>query len=121
MGKEHVWRLVGGTMRLRLTGQSLDDIIRPEISMDPARHDLVQDAASLAGRCDGIAAQLGRAPATVARELAGAADGDTPALRSTQGYLLWVRHHLDHLRHHLSELEEPVALIRERRAVPWWR
>jgi uncharacterized membrane protein YccC len=121
VGKQHVWRLVGATMRLRLTGQSLDDIVRPEISMDPARYDLVQDAASLAGWCDGVAAQLGRAAPTVARELAKPVDGDSSALGSTHGYLLWVRHHLDHLRHHLGELEAPVAMIAENRDVPWWR
>jgi uncharacterized membrane protein YccC len=121
VGKEHVWRLVGATMRLRLTAQSLDDVIRPEVSMDPARYDLVQEAAGLAGSCDGVAARLGRAPATVARELADALGGDTPELRSTHGYLLWVRHHLDHLRDHLRELDEPLTLIAARRDVPWWR
>jgi uncharacterized membrane protein YccC len=119
--KEQVWRVVGGSLRLRLTAQSLDDVIRPEPSTDPARHDLVQEAARLAGWCDGVAAQLGRAPATVARELADAIGGDTAVFGSTHGYLLWVRHHLDHFRHHLSELDEPVAVIAGQRAVPWWR
>jgi uncharacterized membrane protein YccC len=119
--KEQVWRLVGGSMRLRLTAQSLADITRPQTSTDPARYALVQEAARLAGWCDGVAARLGRASATVARELADALGDDVTAMRSAQGYLLWVRHHLDHFRHHLNELEEPVAEIADRREMPWWR
>jgi uncharacterized membrane protein YccC len=119
--KEDVWRLVGGSMRLRLTAESLADVSRPENAVDPARNALVQEAARLAGWCDGVAARLGHASATVARELASSLGVEAAALSSTQGYLLWVRHHLDHFRHHLGELEEPVAVIADRRALPWWR
>jgi uncharacterized membrane protein YccC len=121
VAKEHVWRLVSATMRLRLTAQSLATISRPEADPDPARPALVEDAAQLAGWCDGIAGRLGRASVTVARELAGALGGERAELRSARGYLLWVRHHLDHLHHHLGELDEPVTVIAERRGVPWWR
>ncbi len=121
VAKEHVWRLVGATMRLRLTAQSLATIGRPETAPDPARPALVEEAARLADWCDDVAATLGRTSATVAGELREALGGETATLRSAHGYLLWVRHHLDHLRHHLGELEEPVAMIAARRGVPWWR
>ena len=119
--KEDVWRLVGGSMRLRLTAASLADVTRPESGADPARGALVQEAARLAGWCDAVAARLGHASATVARELASSLGADNGALGSTQGYLLWVRHHLDHFRHYLGELEEPIAVVADRRTVPWWR
>ena len=47
--KEHVWRLVGGTMRLRLTAQSLSVLTATGGLADPARQGLVAEAARLAG------------------------------------------------------------------------
>jgi hypothetical protein len=109
-------------MRLRLTAQSLSAIPPPESSTDPARRALVEEAARLAGWCDGVAGQLGRSPATVARELANAL-GDEPSSPPPiqRGYLLWVRHHIDHVKHHLTDLVDPIAAVAERRARPWWR
>ncbi len=121
VAKEHVWRLVGGSMRLRLTAQSLSVLPQPEASTDPARHGLVAEAVQLAGWCDGVAGQLGRAPATVAMELANSVGGDVAPVHTEEGYLLWVRHHLDHLKHHIADLVEPIAAVAERRGVPWWR
>jgi uncharacterized membrane protein YccC len=120
VGKEQVWRLVGGTMRLRLTAQSLSSLPNPETSTDPARSSLVEEAARLAGWCDGVAGQLGRSAATVAQELASAVTSEVLPVPAW-GYLLWVRHHLDHLRHHLVDLVEPIGVVAEARAVPWWR
>jgi uncharacterized membrane protein YccC len=120
VGKEQVWRLVGGTMRLRLTAQSLSSLPEPTTTNDPARRALVEEAARLAGWCDGVAGQLGRAPATVAQELANAVTSEVLPV-PTWGYLLWVRHHLDHVKHHLTDLIEPIAVVAEARGVPWWR
>ncbi len=119
-GKEQVWRLEGGTMRLRLTAQSLSSLPKPETSADPARRALVEEAARLAGWCDGVAGQLGRSAATVAQELATAVTSEVLPVPA-QGYLLWVRHHLDHVKQHLGDLVEPIAVVAEARAVPWWR
>jgi uncharacterized membrane protein YccC len=121
VAKEHVWRLVGGSMRIRLTAQSLSVLPHPEPSTDPARQGLVAEAVRLAGWCDGVAGQLGRAPATVALELANSVAGDVAPVHTEEGYLLWVRHHLDHVRHHIADLVEPIAAVAERRSVPWWR
>jgi uncharacterized membrane protein YccC len=119
--REHLWRLVGGTMRLRMTAESLSALPRAEREADPARRALVEEAARLAGWCDGAAAQLGRGPATVAQELAIVFSGE-PAVRPVErGYLLWIRHHIDHVKQHLTDLVEPVAAVAERRVMPWWR
>jgi uncharacterized membrane protein YccC len=119
--KQQVWRLVGGTRRLRLTAQSLSVMPQPDAPTDPARQALVEEAARLAGWCDAVAGQLGRLPATAARELADVDLDATVPVRTQTGYLLWVRHHLDHVRHHLPELAEPVLVVAERRSTPWWR
>jgi hypothetical protein len=107
-------------MRLRLTAQSLSSLPKPETSADPARRALVEEAARLAGWCDGVAGQLGRSAATVAQELATAVTSEVLPVPA-QGYLLWVRHHLDHVKQHLGDLVEPIAVVAEARAVPWWR
>jgi hypothetical protein len=119
--KQQVWRLVGGTRRLRLTAQSLSVLPPPQEVNDPARQALVEEATRLAGWCDGVAEQLGRLPATAARELAGEDLGATAPVHTQTAYLLWVRHHLDHVRHHLPDLVEPVRVVAERRSTPWWR
>jgi uncharacterized membrane protein YccC len=119
--KEHVWRLVGGTTRIRLTAQSLSSLPPPEAASEPGRLALVEEATHLAGWCDDYAGELGRSSPTAARELASAiADQESPSYRQ-HGYLLWVQHHLDHIRDHLADLAEPVMAIHERRSIPWWR
>jgi uncharacterized membrane protein YccC len=119
--KEQVWRLVGATMRLRLTAQSLAAPPPPEPTTDPARVALVEEATRLAGWCDGLASELGRSSASAAQELAAATSDEPAPIRPDGGYLLWVRHHLDHVRDHLVVLRDPVAVVAAQRAVPWWR
>jgi uncharacterized membrane protein YccC len=119
--KESVWRLVGGTMRIRLTAQSLANLPPPETVNDPGRLALVEEATRLAGWCDGVAGDLGRSSPTAARELASAIAGEVSQAPRQHGYLLWVQHHLDHIRDHLPDLTEPVSAVHERRALPWWR
>ena len=119
--KEHVWRLVGGAMRIRLTAQSLSNLPPPQPITDPSRITLVEEATRLAGWCDGFAGDLGRSAPTAARELASAIAAQLSPPHRHQGYLLWVQHHLDHIRDHLADLVEPVTAIHERRSLPWWR
>jgi Fusaric acid resistance protein-like len=122
--KEQLWRLVGGARRLRLTAQSLLGPPRPEAPVDQAGHPLVAESVRLAGQCDGLAALLGRAPRTVAQELAALPAGpglDGLLLNGQGGYVLWVRQHLDHVGRDLANMTEPADAVAERRARPWWR
>jgi uncharacterized membrane protein YccC len=119
--KENVWRLVGGTLRLRVTAQSLASLPPPDTVDDPDRYALLQEATRLAGTCDGFASELSRSTTTAAQELAAALGPDRSPIDLAAGYLLWVRHHLDHMREHLAQLVEPIAAVAARRAVPWWR
>jgi uncharacterized membrane protein YccC len=119
--KENVWRLVGGTLRLRLTAQSLSNLPPPGPASDSGRLALVEEATRLAGWCDVYAGDLGRSSPTAARELAPTMVDQLSVSHVQQGYLLWVQHHLDHIRDHLADLAEPVTAIHERRGLPWWR
>jgi uncharacterized membrane protein YccC len=119
--KESVWRLVGGSMRIRLTAQSLASLPPPRTVGDPGGLALIEEATRLAGWCDGVAGDLGRPSPTAARELASTIAGEMPPAPRQRGYLLWVQHHLDHIQDHLRDLAEPVTAIQERRTLPWWR
>jgi uncharacterized membrane protein YccC len=118
--KEHVWRLVGASLHIRLTAQSLASAPPPEAVADPTRHTLIEEAIRLAGWCDGVASELGRTSVTAAQELAPTISEELP-IHPQGGYLLWVHHHLEHVRQRLADMVESVAIIAEARTVPWWR
>ena len=121
VSKEFVWRLIGATLRLRLTSQSLASLQPPDVSNDPARHSLVGEAVLLAEQCDGIARQLRMTPNGSPDDVIPAFSGDPSPVWPEAGYLLWVREHLDHVRERLVDLVEPVDAVAARKSVPWWR
>jgi hypothetical protein len=121
LSKEFVWRLIGATLRLRLTSQSLASLQPPDVSNDPARHSLVGEAVLLAEQCDGIARQLRMTPDGSPQDVIPAFSDDETPVRPEAGYLLWVREHLDHVRERLVDLVEPVDEVAARKSVPWWR
>jgi uncharacterized membrane protein YccC len=127
VAKEYVWRLVGATMRIRLTAQSLSNLAPPEGATEPDRRGLLEAAVRVAGWCDGVAGELGRSSPTAARELAAstfdeqASPDESNRLQPRDTYLIWVKYHLDHIQQHLAELAQPVAAVAARRASPWWR
>jgi hypothetical protein len=119
--KDQVWRLVGGTRRLRLTAQSLTGTPRPGPLPGPGPHALVEESVRLAGKCDDLAGRLSRTSTTVAQELASLPAPPPPSPDGQEGYLLWVREHLLHVKRDLAAMDEPVATVAARRAQPWWR
>ncbi|HEX4865449.1 MAG TPA: FUSC family protein, partial [Acidimicrobiales bacterium] len=121
LSKEFVWRLIGATMRLRLTSQSLASLPPPDVSNDPARHSLVGEAVLLAEQSDGIARQLRMTPDGSTQDVIPAFSDDAAAVPPQAGYLLWVREHLDHVRERFADLAEPVDAVAARKSVPWWR
>jgi len=121
MPQAQVWRLVGGTERLRLTAQSLAGLSPPDRPDDAASAELVEESAQLAGECDHLAGELGapKTQPTGATELTAISVdlGPPPAEHSDRG--MWVRQHLDHVKENLAELAEPASQIAGRRS--WWR
>lgn len=121
VAKEHLWRLVAGALRLRLTAQSMAALAPPDVPPDPAVRDLVDEAVLVAGMYDDLAALLGRTTDTVARELAHLPSGNGPAHGAQTGHTLRVRQHLEHARGTLAELQEPAAAVAAGRSATWWR
>jgi hypothetical protein len=127
-GAKHIdrgelWRLVGGTMRLRLTAQLVAALPRDETGTGASREDLAHRAETLGAWFDRLADLLGRPrqgdvdalePPTFAKP-----DRAAPSSRSHYG--IWLCEHLDHLSEHLGELVSPAVRVAEIRRLPWWR
>jgi uncharacterized membrane protein YccC len=119
--KEDLWRLVGGSLRLRLTAHAVAGLPHLEgAASEASRAVLIERTAMLQAWYDDLAAHVdrprGRAAATLtAPEL----DHDHDPAGSTQA--IWLCEHLDHLADHLCELVEPAGKVAAVRRRPWWR
>jgi hypothetical protein len=135
LAKQDLWRLVMGSLRVRLTAYSLASLHLPG---DPernggarpgacpgaarARAALRRQAAELAGFYQRIAALVGP-PGRQAAEPPAPPALDGSALADGDGHpdLLWVREHLSHLAAHAQALTGPASLMAGKRRRPWWR
>jgi uncharacterized membrane protein YccC len=122
--KEELWRLVGGSLRLRLTARAVAGLPR-ECARDAASGDAVlrERTEILHAWFEQLAAQVGRPRGTepaltlAAPTWDGAGQPNPPRSHRT----VWLHEHLDHLSDHLEELVAPAARLAEVRRGPWWR
>jgi hypothetical protein len=122
MSNEQVWSLVGGVVRLRLTGASLAATSRPDQPpSDRTRYKLVHESMDIAGECDDLAAKLGRVDETVVRELAGLLPMFASFETSSVPRVLWVNEHLEHARAAVLSMAGPADAVARVRRTPWWR
>lgn len=119
--KEQLWLLVAGTLRLRLSAQSLARFTGSTPVPDATRVELVHEAVEIAGRCDGLATILGRPQPTVARELAILSVPEVPQDDPSPPIAVLVRHLFGHIQKGLTQVMEPARVVGARRAGPWWR
>jgi uncharacterized membrane protein YccC len=149
--KEDLWSLVMGTMRLRLTANSVAGLrsqAGPDRAAGPSQADPLQAmlrrrAAGLADFYGRVADQVGPprhdqlAPVVVPdlRGLDGldgldglsgldgpnGAGGSEAAMAHYHPRALWVREHLHHLGEHVQAITAPAEHVAELRRVPWWR
>jgi uncharacterized membrane protein YccC len=126
--KEDLWRLVGATLRLRLTGVSLAGLPTPDAEPDAASRALGAQATRLAGWFDEVADHLGppggRTPTPLEPPPPGSLDLARSALDASGQNLactLWVEQHLRHIVPALTGLTGPAERIARRRRMPWWR
>ena len=127
--KEQLWRLVGASLRLRLTANALAGYPPAVADVEPAREVLDQQAQRLALWYERLAAQVGRPRATAAGSLeppefghAGSADGvEQSAGWHHSCWTIWVHEHLHHLAEHQSDLVGPATHVAAIRRRPWWR
>lgn len=121
--KGDLWRLVGGTLRLRLTAHAVAGLPRDCAEATAASRAALDRRAEMLGAWyDQLATQVGRPRGHSIATLApppvhgDGADGASPSHRT-----VWLYEHLDHLTQHLGELVQPAARVAEIRRLPWWR
>jgi hypothetical protein len=123
IAKQDLWRLIGGSLRLRLTAHAVAEMPPDATGLDEARGVLERRTATLTSWYDELAEQVGKPDHRAVSELeppslaaAGKVDGSTGSF-----YGVWLCEHLDHLNEHLRELAGPAAAVAKIRSRPWWR
>ncbi len=118
-----LWRLVGGSMRLRLTAHSIAYLPRDPAGIGAARDALGERTHALAAWYERLAELVGRPHerAIAVLEVPSFAPADGLDASSCSHYSIWLLEHLDHLREHLGELVRPAVRVAENRRKPWWR
>jgi uncharacterized membrane protein YccC len=121
--REELWRLVGGTMRLRLTAQAIARLPPDPDAVADSREALEQRARVLDAWYERLAEQLDRPRGQPVVALSPPVLGPDTVVHAESGsrYGVWLCEHLDHLAEHLGELIAPAARLAELRRAPWWR
>jgi uncharacterized membrane protein YccC len=120
---QELWRLVGGSLRLRLTAHAVAGLPRDSTPIGAAQDRLDQRVKTLTSWYERLAEVVGRPHQPTVAAL------DAPKFRPTEAldaaacsrYDIWLYEHLDHLSEHLAELVGPAVRIAEVRRRPWWR
>ena len=123
VGKQDLWRLVGGSLRLRLTARAVADLPGDADAVDAARKPLADRALTLATWYEQLAGLLGRPEHRPVEPLQTPSFAAHDPVRIDSGayYGIWLCEHLNHLVEHLGELVVPAAHVAELRRQPWWR
>jgi uncharacterized membrane protein YccC len=117
--RQNLWRLVGGSLRLRLTARAISELPRSAHPLEPARVGLERRTSTLASWYEELAALVGpsHAPSRRLQPPVLSPVDHTPA----SYYGVWLSEHLSHLAEHLPELVEPAVQVAEVRRRSWWR
>ena len=117
-----LWRLVGGSLRIRLTARAVADL-PSDTRTDPDAKILSRRTKTLVSWYGQLAELVGRPNGRTITPLAAPtfAPGDAVDSSSATQYAVWLCEHLDHLGEHAGDLVEPATRIAEFRRRPWWR
>ena len=126
MEKEQLWRLVGGSLRLRLTANALAGLPRGVVDGEAARNALDELAQTLAYWYGELAAHVSRLRSRSPGSLEVPDLSGVEAIEASVGspnvcWTIWVHEHLRHLGEHLGVLVGPAKHIAAIRRRPWWR
>jgi uncharacterized membrane protein YccC len=121
--KQDLWRLVGGSLRLRLTARAVAGLPPDAIGVGAARDALDHRTKTLAAWYDRLAELVATPKQLTVEALEAPTFGAVDVVDTSSGshYGIWLCEHLDHLSEHLGELVRPAARIAEIRRQPWWR
>jgi hypothetical protein len=125
MKPEELWRLVGGSLRLRLTAHAVAGM-PPDKADDlgPARDVITYRTEALDEWYGELATEVGR-PSRQGEPVLPPppAFADTGSMEESthSRHAIWLCEHLDHLSEHLCELVEPATHLAKARRRPWWR
>jgi hypothetical protein len=120
LSREELWRLIGGTLRLRLTANSVAQLPRACAHAEPEAFDAIEHRADeLIVWYEQLAVQVGRPRAGIQVLVPPEATDGSPDGR-TRG-VIWLREHLEHLTEHVAVLAAPATRLAETRRQPWWR
>jgi hypothetical protein len=123
VGRSELWRLVGGSVRLRLTAQAVADLPPAIAGGDRARAALEARAHAIVSWYEQLAMLLDKPRNGALPRLQAPVLGPETVVESSFGstYSVWLCEHLDHLAQHLMELVPPATQIARARRRPWWR
>ncbi len=121
--KQQLWKLVGGSLRLRLTAYAIASLPPDPEAAESARAALDRRAAAITAWYEHLASLLGPAHGRPVQALEELVLGPDTVVHGDTGsrYAVWLCEHLDHLAEHLDELIAPAGRVAELRRVPWWR
>jgi uncharacterized membrane protein YccC len=122
IARQDLWRLVGGSLRLRLTAHAIAELPGDARAIAAVRDTLERRTESLATWYEQLATLVARPSHLAAREL----QPPSFAAVETDGapasyYGVWLCEHLSHLGEHLGELVRPAHQVAQIRRRPWWR
>jgi uncharacterized membrane protein YccC len=122
VSRQDLWRLVGGSLRLRLTARAISELPGDASAIATVRETLERRTDTLAEWYEQLAAQVARPGHATTRELQPPSFGslETAGAPASQ-YGVWLCEHLSHLGEHLPELVKPAAQVAQIRRRPWWR
>jgi hypothetical protein len=120
--RQELWRLVGGSLRIRLTARAVADL-PSDSRIEPDAQILSRRTKTLASWYEQLAELVGRPNGRTITSLAAPtfAPGDVVDSSSATQYAVWLCEHLEHLSEHAGELVGPATRIAEFRRRPWWR
>jgi hypothetical protein len=118
-----LWRLVAGTMRLRLTAFAVSSLPPDPDQPATVRDPLDRRATAIAGWYERLAELLDPPRRASPQPLLPLQLAPDTVVSPQDGsrYGVWLCEHLDHLVEHLTELIAPATRVAELRRAPWWR
>jgi uncharacterized membrane protein YccC len=121
--KQGLWRLVGGSMRLRLTAHLIASLPRDPTGVGAARDALGHRTRALAAWYERLAKLVGPPHRSAVADLEPPTFGpaNVAGAGASSHYGIWLCEHLDHLSEDLGELVRPAVRVAEIRRIPWWR